>query len=84
MTKLVIDIPDSVALPPGLDTEQQLLREAVAVALYKRDRVSLREAREIVGLSRRGFEEMLGRYGVAMQDADDISAVLDDVATFRH
>jgi predicted HTH domain antitoxin len=84
MTKLVIDIPDSVALPPGLDTEQQLLREAVAVALYKRDRVSLREAREIVGLSRRGFEEMLGRYGVAMQDADDLSAVLDDVATFRH
>ena len=84
MTKLGIDIPDSVALPPGLDTEQQLLREAVAVALYKRDRVSLREAREIVGLSRRGFEEMLGRYGVAMQDADDLSAVLDDVATFRH
>lgn len=84
MTKLVIHFPDTVALPPGVGAEQQLLREAVAIALYKRDRVSLREAREIVGLNRRQFEEMLGTYGVSMQDEDDLPSILDDIEAFRH
>lgn len=84
MTKLVIDIPDDVILPPELGAEQQLLREAIAIALYKRDRVSLREAREIVGMDRRQFEEMLGSYGVAMQDEEDLGPILDDIETFRH
>jgi predicted HTH domain antitoxin len=39
---------------------QLLLREAVAIALCERDRVSLRPTREIAGMDRRQFEAMLG------------------------
>lgn len=84
MTRLVIEIPDEVDLPAGIGRDQQLLREAIAIALYKRDRVSLREARGIVGMDRRQFEEMLGSYGVAMQDEEDLDSILDDIGAARH
>jgi len=63
MYKLSIDIPDDVAaalrLPPHTAAEEEVRKE-LAVTLYARRLLPLRKARQLAGLSRRDFEELLG------------------------
>lgn len=57
-----INLPDDVA--SGLD--EQYLKEALVATLYHNGKLSGKEAREALGMTRRAFEEMLPRYGFSI------------------
>lgn len=59
--KVTIDLPDRFG-----DIDETYAREALVATLYGNGRVSGREAREILGMNRREFEDMLPRYGFSI------------------
>lgn len=73
--KVTIDLPDRF----GLDVDETYAREALVATLYSNGKLSGREAREILGMSRREFEEMLPRYGfsVLVDSEQNIQTELD-------
>ena len=75
--RLIIDLPETAHLPAGLENDQDTLREAVAIVLYKQHRLTLREARDLMGVSRRDFEERMAGLGFSMMDERDLQAELD-------
>jgi predicted HTH domain antitoxin len=60
MRKITLDIPDSVELD---DKEVAML---VAASFYEHGKLSLGQAAELVGLTKRAFMEELGKYGVSI------------------
>lgn len=67
MGALRLEIPEevlrSLKLPPGeVETE---LRKELALALYRRGVLSLGKARQLVGMTRWQFEELLGQRRLA-------------------
>ena len=75
--QLVIELPENASLPERVQQYQALLRNAIAVTLYKLGELSLEEARNLMGLSRREFEEILPEYWVTMMDERDFAAEQD-------
>jgi predicted HTH domain antitoxin len=71
--QLIIDLPPSVTLPPEIVSDQKELRNAVAVVLYRRGRISPAQAREMMGVTRREFEDRLSDYGFAPCDETDLA-----------
>lgn len=69
MKTLTINIPDTLDLDSN---EASLL---IATRLYERGKLSLGQAAELVGLSKRTFAELLGRYDVSIFNypASDLS-----------
>jgi predicted HTH domain antitoxin len=55
-----IDIPDEA----GVD--EHFLKEALAASLYYTGKLSQKQARNVLGMTRRAFEEMLPRYGYSI------------------
>lgn len=60
MRTLNLSIPDSVNL------EDREITMLIATGLYEKGKLSLGQAAELVGLSKRTFAEMLGQYGVSI------------------
>ena len=60
MKTLTLNIPDNVELD---DKEVAML---VATRLYEQGKLSLGQAAELVGLTKRTFAELLGRYNVSI------------------
>lgn len=60
MKTLVINIPDTV----DFDDKDALM--AIASRLYEKGKLTLGQAAELVGLSKRAFMEILGTYGVSV------------------
>ena len=60
--RISIDLPDR----PDLGIDERYAKEALIAALYGNGKLSGREAREILGLTRRAFEEMLPLYGFSV------------------
>ena len=63
---LTLDIPDDVAEAlrfPPTEVEAELRKE-LAVALYARGALGFGKARELTGLTKWEFDELLGRRGV--------------------
>jgi predicted HTH domain antitoxin len=73
--KVTIDLPDRF----GTDVHQTYAREALVATFYNNGKLSGREAREILGMSRREFEEMLPSYGfsVLVDSEENIQTELD-------
>lgn len=69
MKTLTINIPDTVELN---NNEIVML---IATRLYEQGKLSLGQAAEMVGLSKRTFAELLGRYDVSIFNypASDLS-----------
>ena len=57
MHSVQINIPDS------LDLDSKELTWQLAVSLHNQGRLSLGQAAEMVGVSKRTFMEMMGKYG---------------------
>jgi hypothetical protein len=57
--KLSIELPDSL-----VDIDSRYLREGLLALLYHTGRLSEKQARETLGLTRRAFEETLHRFGL--------------------
>ena len=60
MKTLLINIPDTV----DFDDKDALM--AIASHLYQKGKLSLGQAAELAGLSKRAFMEILGNYGVSV------------------
>lgn len=60
MKTITIKLPDTV----DLDDKEALM--TIASRLYERGKLSLGQAAEIVGLSKKTFMELLGTYGVSV------------------
>jgi len=56
--KLSVELPDSL-----VDIDSHYLREGLVALLYHTGRLSERQARETLGMTRRAFEEILPRFG---------------------
>jgi predicted HTH domain antitoxin len=60
MKKLVLDIPDC------LDMNEREIKKMLAANLYECGKVSLGQAAESAGYSKRTFMELLGNYNVSI------------------
>jgi len=60
MKKLTINIPDS------LELDENDLTLLLATQLYEKSKLSLGQAAELAGMSKRVFAELLGRFGVSL------------------
>lgn len=60
MKSITITIPNTV----DLDDKEALM--VIATRLYEKGKLSLGQAAELVGLSKRAFMEILGTYGVSV------------------
>jgi predicted HTH domain antitoxin len=69
MKTLTINVPDT------LDVDDRELAMLVATRLYEQGRLSLGQAAEVAGLSKRTFAELLGSYNVSIFNfpASDLS-----------
>ena len=70
---LNINIPDMVSIS---DSELRIL---LASKLYETSRLSLGQAADVAGLSKRAFIEILGQYGVSLFSMN-VDELLMDVA----
>lgn len=80
MSKLTLDIPDDVAealrLPP--DEVEQEVRKELAVTLYARQLLPLGKARQLAGLPRCDFENLLGERQIPRHySEEDLEVDLD-------
>jgi len=75
LKKFTFNIPDTV----DLDNEEVAM--LLATKLYEQRKLSLGQAAELVGLSKRTFAELLGKYNVSIFNfsADDLSRELKNV-----
>jgi len=60
MKTLTINIPDS------LEVNNRDLAMLVSTTLYEQGKLSLGQAAEVAGLSKRTFAELLGSYGISI------------------
>jgi predicted HTH domain antitoxin len=60
MKTLTLNIPDS------LDIDDRDLAMLVATRLYEQGKLSLGQAAEVAGLTKRTFTELLGSYGISI------------------
>ena len=74
--QLIIDIPGE-GLDDTLQEEQPMLREALAVALYQKKRISLKDGMSLTGVGRKAFEEKLAEFGVPMMDEHEFNDELN-------
>jgi hypothetical protein len=56
-----LELPDSIA-----SVDPRYLKEALVALLYHTGKLSERQAREALGMTRRAFEEMLPRFGFSI------------------
>jgi predicted HTH domain antitoxin len=65
----------TLTIPDSLDIDEQELTLLIASRLYEQGRLSLGQAAEMSGFSKRVFIELIGRYGVSVFNypASDLS-----------
>lgn len=69
MKTITLNIPDN------LDLDNREVSMLVATKLYEQGKLTLGQAAELVGLSKRTFAELLGTYGISIFNypASDLS-----------
>ena len=79
MRTLTINIPDTV------DLEDREMIMFLASRLYEKSKLSLGQAAEVAGLSKRAFIEVLGHYGVSTfnYDENELQKELKHVKNYR-
>ena len=62
-------------MPDSFDVDSNEVAMLIATRLYEQGKLSMGQAAELVGLSKRTFIELLGKYGVSVFNypAEDIS-----------
>ena len=79
MKSVTINLPDSV------DMTQQEVMTALAAQLYEMGKLSLGQAAELSGFTKRTFMELLGKYGVSVfnSSADDLDTDIQNAKNYR-
>ena len=67
-------IPIDVSIPDAVRVSGQELKLLLALKLYETEKLSLGQAAQAAGLSKRTFIEIMGQYGVSLFDmsADEL------------
>ena len=60
----------SIQVPDLVDMDVKEVKFIIASRLYEQGRLSLGEASEVAGVSKRTFVELLGEYGVSVFNYD--------------
>jgi len=68
----------TLSLPENLDLENKEIIMILAASLYEKSKLSLGQAADLAGLSKRNFMENLGNYGVSIFNFP-ASDLIDDV-----
>lgn len=78
MTTLTLNLPKTV------NFEERELVLILATKLYQQGKLSLGQAAELAGFSKRGFMEILGNYGVSIfnYSADDLESDLENAKNY--
>lgn len=76
MASISIDLPAELVEEIGKEKAEALAREALIVRLYDLGEISTGRAAEILGVSRRTFLDILGRYGVS--DFDESADIAEE------
>lgn len=68
-------IPLNINVPDMANLNESDLKMLLASKLYETKQLSLGQAADVAGMSKRTFTEMMGRYGVSLfsQNADELS-----------
>lgn len=69
----------SLTLPENLDINELELKIILAGELYEREKISLGQAADLAGLSKRAFIEIMGRYGFSLFSKSE-EDLLSDIA----
>ena len=79
MKTLMINLPDTV----DFDDKDALM--TIASRLYGKGKLSLGQAAELVGLSKRAFMELLGTYGVSVFNypSSDLDRDVDNAKSYN-
>lgn len=80
--QIVITVPENIPIPDGIKNNQDLLIGAIAIVSYKKGLISMKQARNFMGLTRREFEEILPDYGFSMMDEKDFKTEIDSIENF--
>jgi len=74
MRTLKINIPESIEL------DEKDIEMLVATSLYEKGKLSLGQAADLAGMSKRTFAELLGRYDVSIfnHPASDLSSDIEN------
>jgi len=67
-------------IPDNLDIEEHEFSIIVAAKLYEDKKLSLGEAAQLAGLTKRTFVEIIGKYGVSIF-SNSISDLYSDIAS---
>lgn len=73
MKTLSLNIPDTI------DVSNNELVMLVATKLYEQSKLSLGQAADVAGLTKRSFAEMLGKYNISIFNSP-VSDIAKDVA----
>ena len=78
MTTLTLNLPKTVKL------EERELLLILATKLYEKGKLSLGQAAELAGYSKRAFMEILGDYGVSIfnYSAEDLDSDLENAKNY--
>ncbi len=79
MTTLTLNLPKTVQF------EERELLLILATKLYEQGKLSLGQAAELAGFSKRAFMEILGNYGVSIfnYSADDLERDLENAKNYH-
>lgn len=74
MKTLTLDIPDSV------DLNENEVKMLVAGKLYEQRKLTLGQAAQLVGLTKRAFIEIIGKYGfsIVSDSVDDLHSDIEN------
>lgn len=70
----------SFQVPENLDIDSNEIAMIVASTLYEKGKLSVGQAADLVGLSKRAFIEIIGKYGVSIFNApaSDLASDLEN------
>ena len=79
MKTITLNIPDTV----DFDDKEALM--VIAARLYEKGKLSVGQAAELVGLSKRAFMEILGTYGVSVFNypASDLDRDVENAKSYN-
>lgn len=70
----------SLNIPDNIDINESELKIILAGELYERERLSLGQAADLAGLSKRAFIEILGKFGFSIfsQSEEDLLSDIEN------
>jgi predicted HTH domain antitoxin len=70
--KVVIELDVPMSIPPDLLADKTIWRDGLAVTLYRQGKLTMRQTTELMGITRREFEDRLPEFGISMMDVEDL------------